>query len=147
MLLSFFISISNYFIGPYFSSSFTAWLKFLKHPRKTMKQQTGDNHIHQSILPPKNIFFMNIPTYKTMDKITIINARFLFALFDIENRFYSANLVIFIDWLTIAIPSPHTNEYSSMRVNSTSTEGCIRWRNHKDSPLSDWLLYPLIGWK
>ena len=51
---------------------------------------------------------MNIPTYKTRDKITITNARFLFALFDIENRFYSTNLVILIDVLNTAIPEPHT---------------------------------------
>ena len=86
-----------------------------------MKQQTGGNHIHQSILPPKNIFFMNIPTYKTRDKITITNARFLFALFDIENRFYLANLVILIDWLSTAIPEPHTI-YSNVRLKRTSVE-------------------------
>ena len=73
-----------------------------------MKQQTGDNHIHQSILPPKNIFFMNIPTYKTRDKITITNARYLFALFDIEYRFYLVKLVILMDLLPTTIPDPHT---------------------------------------
>ena len=65
---------------------------------------------------------MNIPTYKTRDKITITNARFLFALFDIENRFYSANLVILIDLLTTAIPEPHTNVYSNVRLKRTSVE-------------------------
>ena len=84
-----------------------------------MKQHTGDNHIHQSILPPQNIFFIKIHTYKAMDKITITSARFRLALFDIEKRFYSANLVILIDLLTTAIPEPHKIFYLQFIFDAT----------------------------
>ena len=41
ILLSVFISISNYFVGPYFSSSFAARLKFLYPPRKNTNKRAA----------------------------------------------------------------------------------------------------------
>ena len=99
MLLSFFISIPNYFIGPYFSSSFTAWLKFLYAPKRKAKIIAAIENIHHFTSKSYLVLKTARQKYITTSRISRVRNRFLFPLLDISSLIWFCKFSHF-NWLT-----------------------------------------------